>query len=441
MRMANGTVSTAAGRRASVDAGCCCYHWRTMATRARRPAIRFVFVLLPPAAAFALAGSAAAAERPAELLQRGYDLAYNLDHDEAVAAFEQAIAQAPDDPAAYRGIAAITWLRILFLRGRVLVDHNLTGGGAAIGRRRARPPPPPDDLAQAFRSHVERAVTLSEAAVGRAPDDPDAHYDLGASVALAASYKASIEGDALRALREARQAYEAHQTVLKLDPRRKDAALTLGLYRYLVSLLPRAVRMLAWLVGFDGGKTEAVRLIEEAAAYPGETRSEAQFALVLLYNREREYGGAQRVLGDLKRRFPRNRLLWLESAATWLRDERPFQAERTIAEGFARLARDERVRMDGEQAVWHLVRGAAHVARGRIAEAAADLAAAESGAAAAWVRGRAAIERGKMADIEGDRPRARAAYDRGRKLCRQAKHERCADAAERLKRHGYPLDE
>ena len=72
----------------------------------------------------------------------------------------------------------------------------------------------------------------------RAPDDPDAHYELGASVALAASYRASIQGDVLPALRQAKQAYEAHQTVLELDPRRKDAALTLGMYRYLVSLLP-----------------------------------------------------------------------------------------------------------------------------------------------------------------------------------------------------------
>lgn len=239
----------------------------------------------------------------------------------------------------------------------------------------------------------------------RAPDDADAHYELGASVAVAASYKASIEGDALRALREAKQAYTAHQTVLELDPRRKDAALTLGLYRYLVSLLPRAFRMLAYLVGFDGGQAEALRLIEEAAAYPGETRPEAQFALVLLYNREREYGGAQRVLSDLKRRFPRNRLLWLESAATWLRDERAVPAERAIDAGFAALAQDDRARMEDEQAVWHLTRG-------RAAEAAPDLAAAEAGPAAAWVKGQAHIKLGKIADLEGDRPRARAAYGR-----------------------------
>ena len=407
--------------------------------RTCRPGVAAAFAAALLTAWPGLAGGAQEDGRRADLLRQGYDLAYNLDHDEAVAVFAQAIREAPDDPAAHRGIAAITWLRILFLQGRVLVDNNLSRAGGTVSRRRVRTPKPPDDLARTFESHVERAVELSEAAVRRAPDDPDAHYELGASVALAASYRASIQGDVLPALRQAKQAYEAHQTVLELDPRRKDAALTLGMYRYLVSLLPRAFRMLAYLVGFDGGKAEALRLIEEAAAYPGETRTEAQFALVLLYNRECEYDDAQRALSDLRRRFPRNRLLWLESAATWLRDEQAAPAERAIEDGFALLAQDDRTRMEGEQAVWHLVRGAARVARGRVTEALPDLAAAEAGPAAAWVKGQAHIELGKIADLEGDRRRARAAYDQGRRHCRQARHRRCADAAERLKRHGYPL--
>ena len=403
---------------------------------------RLLSVVAPAAALVCLAAPAHAAGNGAlqAELQRGYDLAYNLDYEAAVTALTHAIESDPEHPGGYRGIAAITWLQILFLRGGVLVDSYLSDTGGAISRRRVRKPKPPEELAERFESHIEQAVELSEAAVRRAPDDPDAHYELGASVALAASYRASIEGDALGALRQAKEAYTAHERVLELDPRRKDANLTLGIYRYLVSLLPRAFRMLAYLVGFDGGKAEAIGLLEEAAAYPGDTRSEAQFALVLLYNREREYGAAQRVLGDLARRFPRNRLVWLESASTWLRGDQPRRAQRAIDAGFARLERDGRVRMEGEEAVWQLKRGAARVGSGRIAAALPDLDAAEAAAAPAWVAGQAQIECGKIADLEGDRRRARDAYDQGRKLCRQAKHRRCAAAAERLKRHGYPVE-
>jgi hypothetical protein len=46
-------------------------------------------------------------------------------------------------------------------------------------------------------------------------------------------------------------------------------------------------RMTAYPVGFDGGKEEAMRLVEEAKAYPGDSEAEAKFALVLLYNREK----------------------------------------------------------------------------------------------------------------------------------------------------------
>ena len=47
------------------------------------------------------------------------------------------------------------------------------------------------------------------------------------------------------ALREVKRAYTHHEKVLELDLTRKDANLTLGLYRYLVSLLPRPIRMMA----------------------------------------------------------------------------------------------------------------------------------------------------------------------------------------------------
>ena len=210
-------------------------------------------------------------------------MAYNLDHDQAVETLVRALEQHPTDPSAHREIAALTWLRMLFLRGQVLVDSQMT----ATFNSRGRMQDPPADLDELFHTHIGRSIELSEDAVRRMPNDPEVHYQLGASLALAASYTATIEGEGLRALRDAKRAYAEHEKVLELDPTRKDANLTLGLYRYLVSLLPGPVRMMAYLVGFDGGKEEAMRFVEEAAAYPGDSEAEAKFALVLLYNREK----------------------------------------------------------------------------------------------------------------------------------------------------------
>ena len=191
------------------------------------------------------------AEAPDDMLQRGYDLAFNLDHDEAVETLMHAVREHPNHPAVHRGIAAVTWLRILFLRGSILVDNYSVGPSSEVKE-------PPRELVELFKTHVERSIELAEAAVKRSPEDDDAHYELGASVALAASFSASIEGNSMGALREAKRAYSAHQKVLELDPRRKDANLILGMYRYLVSTLPRAYRIVAYLVGFDGGKEAAV---------------------------------------------------------------------------------------------------------------------------------------------------------------------------------------
>ena len=167
-------------------------------------------------------------------------------------------------------MAATIWFRILFLRGAVLVDNYRSG---SVSRPSGKVEKPPDALNRMFEEHVERAIELSEAAVEKVPDDADAHYELGVALRLAASYRASIGGEPLRALRDAKRAYEAHERVLELDPSRDDAKLLIGIYRYVVSILPRAFRMMAYLVGFDGGKEAAIDMVTAAAAYPGETKS------------------------------------------------------------------------------------------------------------------------------------------------------------------------
>ena len=100
-------------------------------------------------------------------------------------------------------------------------------------------------------------------------------------------------------------------------------------------------------------------MIEEAAAYGGDNQTDARFALILLYNREKRYDDALKQLATLRERYPRNRLVWLESGSTALRAGRAADAERFLSEGLARFADDRRPRMFGEDALWHYKRGAA----------------------------------------------------------------------------------
>jgi tetratricopeptide (TPR) repeat protein len=166
------------------------------------------------------------------------------------------------------------------------------------------------------------------------------------------------------------------------------------------------MRLMAYAVGFGGGKERGLRMIEETVEAGRENRTDAEFALVLLYNRERRYDDALRVLDDLRRRYPRNRLVLLEAGATATRGGRPADAEALLTEGIAVLARDRRARIPGEDALWHYKRGAARVMLRRRDEALADLRLALAPDAAGWVQGRAHLELARLAQQQGDRPGA-----------------------------------
>jgi tetratricopeptide (TPR) repeat protein len=369
-------------------------------------------------------------------VRRGFDLAYNLDHEEALDVLSKAAAQDPNDPGAQRALAVVTWLNLLFTRGMVLVDDYL----GAVTRRDVTVKPPPAEVATKFRAYIGKAEAIAEQRVQQAPNDPEANYELGAALGLDASYTATIEGRVMGAFSAARRAYNAHEKVLDLAPARKDAALVVGTYRYLVSNLSMPARWMAYVVGFGGGRELGIQMIEQAAGYTSHANStgtEAKFALVLIYNREKQYDKAVAVLQGLQASYPRNRLLWLEAGSTLLRAGRGREADIMLTQGLDKLAKDSRARMGGEEGLWYFKRGAARVLQKRHADAEADLTRALKAPARPWVYAQTHLELGKVADLAGDRAKARAEYDRAIQLGSSAADADVVDQATRLKTAGY----
>ena len=245
---------------------------------------------------------------------------------------------------------------------------------------------------------------------------------------------------------------DLREKVLSLDPSRKDAGLVVGTYRYVVSTLSLPVRMLAYVAGFGGGRDRGIQMLRETAEVDLDTRpraaagdatrsetgndvrADALFALVLVYNREHRYDEAMQVLERLRRLFPRNRLLWLEAGSTALRAGHGQQADDLLTQGLAILAKDSRVRMPGEDALWHYKRGAARALLGRSDDALADLNAAVGADPQPWVNGRARVELGRLALKRGDR---NAAGNEGRQaeaLCELGNDPACVEDARSLVR-------
>jgi hypothetical protein len=81
--------------------------------------------------------------------------------------------------------------------------------------------------------------------------------------------------------------------------------------------------------------------------------------------------------------------------------------------------------------------GAALVALKDTIPAERELRTAISGATRDWLRGRIHKELGKLADLAGDRPRARDEYQEAVRLCRDDKDASCVDEARALLKTPY----
>jgi tetratricopeptide (TPR) repeat protein len=393
---------------------------------ARRPVAA---VLLTFGLTFLATSVSGRAQSSREIRDRASDLTYNLDHDEALRLLRQAVATDPNDPANHRALASTVWLVILFKRGAVTVDHYL----GSFTKTNVDIRNPPADLDAEFKREIAKAIELGQKRVTLAPKDPQALFEFGNAIGLQATYMASVEGKVMAGFRAARQSYDAAETVLSMDPKRKEAGLVVGTYRYLVSTLSLPMRLMAYAVGFGGGRDRGLRMIEETVEAGRENRTDAEFALVLLYNREKRFDDAMRVLADLRRRYPRNRLVVLEAGATAVRGNRPADAETLLSDGIGLLAQDSRPRIPGEDALWHYKRGAARVMLKRRDDALADLRIALAPGAAGWVQGRAHLEMARLALQQGDRDGARREAAEAAAVCGKSNDPICVEEADKIR--------
>jgi tetratricopeptide (TPR) repeat protein len=390
------------------------------------PRTAAALVLLP--AFVAAAQSVDANPASVALRLKGSQQIYNLDRDDAITTFREALAADPQDSAAYRGLATAMWLSITFRRGNMTVDDYL----GRVTKPNAQMAPAPPETVAAFHEALNKAMTLAQTRVDRDQRDADAHYQLGAAAGLRASYAATVEGSFSGAFRSAREAFNEHEQVLSLDPKRKDAELIVGTYRYVVSTLALPVRLMAYVVGFSGDKERGLRMIQDAAAFDSENQADARFALVLLFNREKRYAEALQQLDVLRDQYPRNRLVWLEAGSTSLRAGKAADAERFLDEGMRRFADDHRQRMFGENALWSYKIGATRAALGKTSEATTDLKRSIGTEGREWVHGRAHLELGKLALKAGNRTLANEELQAAVKLCESDNDPWYAEEARRL---------
>ncbi|HLN97697.1 MAG TPA: tetratricopeptide repeat protein [Pyrinomonadaceae bacterium] len=244
-----------------------------------------------------------------ELRRSGIEALYNLDYDKAQKDFKEIVKIYPNSPAGPQLLAARLWIKTLYETRRLQSSLYSSQGFYSSGDDQVDP-----KIIAEFRSLTREARRLAEIAVKKNPKDVEALDWLGVIEGLKASFEEAVERRHFAALKDGNDAVDHHRDVLKLDPTRVDANLTLGLYEYAVASLPLPVKVIVGVAGFRGSKKKGLQLIERVTKEGRWSSDDAKTLLIVLYTRERRYKDALAFARELMAKYPRNYLFRLEAA-------------------------------------------------------------------------------------------------------------------------------
>ena len=241
-------------------------------------------------------------------LQAGYDHFYNLEYDQAIAAFTAQTEQQPNDPNAWNHLAYATLYRAMY-RGGALESELVTGSNPFVRRHKVKTTPAED---QQFYDSIDQALDLAQSRLRDDEDDPRALEALGVSYALRANYNFLVRKAWVDALHDATDARKAHKRLVELEPDNVDARLIPAVYDYVTGSLPLGYRILGFLAGYHGDRNRGIEALESVAQDGKSNRWDAEILLAAIFRRERRAQDALPFLEDLIQRFPRNFLLRFE---------------------------------------------------------------------------------------------------------------------------------
>jgi tetratricopeptide (TPR) repeat protein len=242
------------------------------------------------------------------LIDQGFNHFYNLEYDDAIAAFDQAMARNPENPDVHNHMAQTLIFREMFRDG-ALESELVSGNNSFLRRAKLNPSP---ETEKRILDEIARSMALSEATLKKNPNDTAALYADGIAYGLRSNYYWVVKKAWHDSLRDATAARRLHNRITELEPNNVDARLVQGLHDYIVGSLPWGYRMLGFMVGIKGDKEKGIRTVQEVARSGRLNRIDAQIFLCALYRRENEAKLAVPLVQDLIQRYPRNYLLRLE---------------------------------------------------------------------------------------------------------------------------------
>lgn len=243
-------------------------------------------------------------------LDRGFQLLYSLDFDQAHRIFTTYEQTHPDDPMGPTSDAAGS-LFSEFHRLGVLESQFFE----LDKRFENRPKLNPDPAVRAqFQASVERAEKIAHARLSSNPKDEDALFSLTLINGLQADYAALIEKRNMASLHYTKEAASWSEQALAVDPANYDAHIAGGISKYLVGSLSAPIRWLVRLGGVPGDKQAGIKELQLVAAHGHYLAPFADILLAIAYVREHDKQHALELLANLRDEYPTNPLFAKEIA-------------------------------------------------------------------------------------------------------------------------------
>jgi len=246
---------------------------------------------------------------------KGFDHFYNLELDEAVAAYQKAIELEPENPDFWIGLAHARMFQHLRSAGKLDVQIYTASNDLL-----PHPQPPDPQFERDMWKALERARKLCEKRLAANKQDAEAYYALGMAYAVEANFHINARGKPLDALRPATRAKNHHARVREFDPGNHDVNLVLGTYEYVIGSVPAGFRWVLWLVGYSGSKQRGIELLKDAVLNGKRVAPPAMATMAYVYNREQQYGASRQMLEHLVNFYPRNLVFPMEIGASYARE-------------------------------------------------------------------------------------------------------------------------
>ncbi len=231
---------------------------------------------------------------PSGDIQTGIHLLYDRRFEEAEALFRQVVSQSPERPVGYFYLAMVTWSRM------------------AAGFWS------PETIEE-YLERVDRTIRVATERIESSNADSYDYFFLGGALGFKGRFELS-QGNWLSSFFLARNAIDALNTCLDMDPDNKDVLLGIGSFDYYTARLSGVLKFLSYLLIHEGDKEEGLRKLNIAAREAKYSGTEAKSMLVHIYLfLEQDFLKSLSIAKDLAKRYDQNPRFKVLEGVSYLR--------------------------------------------------------------------------------------------------------------------------